>query len=167
MNSIDQKNSAFGILTKFLESHNMRKTPERFAILEKIMDAAGHFSIESLQLQFDNEGYHISRSTLYNTIRLLRQCGIVRSVRISPQQSAYEKAIGPARHYHLICSQCGKIREVKDQMLERMISTLRFGKFQPALIDINIYGLCSTCKRTSARIKTEPKRQKTKKQKNI
>lgn len=165
MNSIDQKNSALSVLTEFLDSHNMRRTPERFAILDKIMDISGHFSIDYLQQQFDTKGYHISRSTLYNTIRLLQQCGIVRCVRISSQESAYEKVVSPVRHYHLVCSRCGKIREVKDQMLERMISTLRFGKFHPTFIDMNIYGLCATCKRISARVKTAPNRQKTKNKK--
>lgn len=164
MNSIDQKNSAISILTEFLDSHNMRRTPERFAILEKVMDLTGHFSVEILQKQFETEGYHISRSTLYNTVRLFQQCGILRRVRISSTESAYEKVVNPVRHYHLICSQCGKVREVKDQMLERMISTLRFGKFVPTFVDMNVYGLCATCKRISARIQDAPKSRKKKKQ---
>lgn len=149
MNSIDHKTTATAMLAQYLAQHKMRRTPERFAILEKVFDTQGHFSIETLHAELEEEGYHVSRATLYNTIQLLLQCGLVRRNQFASQSPRYEKVADLSRHYHLICSRCGKVREIKDAVIDRMLTTLRFGKFHPAYIDLNIYGLCGSCSRKS------------------
>lgn len=137
------------MLSQYLAQHKMRRTPERFAILDKVFDIQGHFSIEMLLSHLDNEGYHVSRATLYNTIQLLMKCGLVRRNQFNAGSPRYERVVNPARHYHLICSGCGKVREIKDSVIDRMITTLRFGTFHPTQIDLNIYGLCGSCNKKS------------------
>ena len=141
------RNAAKATFTQFMSQHKLRKTPERFAILEKVMATTSHFSIDALHTTLENEGYHVSRATIYNTIELLLKCGLVRRNTFSTQSPQYEKNAGLTTHYHLVCSGCGKIREIKDSEIDSMLTTRRFGKFQAAFIDLNVYGLCASCVR--------------------
>ena len=65
-------------LTEFLDSRKLRKTPERFAILEAVFSHNDHFGVDTLYAEMDARSYHVSRSTVYNTIELFCECGIVR-----------------------------------------------------------------------------------------
>ena len=65
------------IFTEYLRDHNLRKTPERFAILQEIYSTNGHFGIEDLYNKMKDTRYRVSRATLYNTIELLLDCNLV------------------------------------------------------------------------------------------
>lgn len=141
------KSAATATFTQFLTQHKLRRTPERFAILEKVFETPSHFCIDTLHSALEESGYHVSRATVYNTIELLIRCGLVRRHTFGNQSPQYEKIAGLTKHYHLVCSMCGKIREVKDAEIDALLEQRRFGKFIPAYIDLNIYGLCGTCSR--------------------
>lgn len=136
---------------EYLMQHKLRRTPERFAILEKVFEMSSHFSIDLLHQQLDGNGYHVSRATVYNTIELLIKAGLVRRHTFESQSPQYEKIVGLTKHYHLVCSHCGKVKEIKDSEIDYLLNTRRFGKFQPKYIDLNIYGLCASCVRKTSR----------------
>ena len=59
------------ILTSYLEQNNLRKTPERFAILDAVYSINGHFTLDELGDKLNTEDrFPVSRATLYNTLRL-------------------------------------------------------------------------------------------------
>lgn len=141
------KSAAEATFTQYLSQHKLRRTPERFAILEKVFDTSSHFSIDALHDALEQDGYHVSQATVYNTIELLTTCGLVRRHTFAAQSPQYEKVTGLTRHYHLVCSKCGKVREIKDPEIDELLQCRRFGKFQPAYMDLNIYGFCASCSR--------------------
>ncbi|MCM1292725.1 MAG: transcriptional repressor [Bacteroides sp.] len=152
------KAAALATFTQYLSQHRLRRTPERFAILEKVFDYPAHFSIDALHSMLEQCGYHVSRSTVYNTIQLLIKCSLVRRHSFDSQSPQYEKVAGPSIHHHLICSSCGKIREIKDPEIDRLLASRRFGKFHTDYIDLSVYGLCGSCTRKKRSQKSTVKR---------
>ena len=149
------------IFSEYLAKHHKRRTPERFAILDSAMGTPDHFTIESFHDSLEAEGFHVSLATIYSTLELLVDCGLVRRHRFGSHSAIYERTTGSASHHHLVCTRCGKVKEVKDASLGEAISSIRYPGFAASYFSLNIYGLCRTCQKRER--KSAAAQQKTKK----
>ncbi len=130
---------------EYLTIHKHRKTPERFAILEYIYTTKGHFDMDSLYKSMIDVNFRVSRATLYNTIDLLLDCGLVVKHQFGGNVSKYERAYGNENHDHLICTICGQVWETRNSDLLTQAQLKKIKKFTVNYYSMYIYGICSKC----------------------
>ena len=145
-------------LTQYLEEHRMRKTPERYAILEKIFSTSAHIDVITLYKQMLADDYPVSRATVYNTLNLLVAAGLVRSINLGDGVARYERITAATNHHHLICTRCGKVKEMKAVEVVGDLLSRKPRSFEPAYYTLYIYGLCARCAKQERILKSEKKK---------
>lgn len=144
-------------LAQFLEGQKMRKTSERFAILDKIYSSSAHVDVATLHSAMLLDGFRVSRATVYNTLDLLIDAGLVRRITLGDGIARYERVTTANNHHHLICTRCGKVKEMKAvEMVGEMLSR-KPRSFEPLYYTLYIYGLCSRCAKAERATKSDKK----------
>lgn len=141
--------AAHRILEQHLKSSGkLRATNERFAVLDEVLQSQGHFDADDLYYRMITSGKKVSKATVYNTLELLKACGLVSKYRFAEKTSRYEKAFGKPHHHHMICLQCGDIIEFVNDRLERIQEEVSNEKnFAPQSITLQIFGTCAKCRK--------------------
>ncbi len=132
------------VLDDYLETNQHRKTPERYAILDAVYRIGGHFTLEALNEELEKKKFHVSRATLYNTIRLFLELRLVVRHNLT-DGIKYEAYYDNESHVHQVCTVCGKVTEIQVPGVSRAIAQAKLGKFRRDAFALYIYGVCLEC----------------------
>lgn len=105
---------------KYLKEHAHRITNERFLILDAALNMEGHFDADELYLKMKNEYMNVSRATVYKTLELMSECGILTKHNFKGDRTRYETKYGRNIHYHIICVSCNRILEFEAPKIEQL-----------------------------------------------
>jgi len=131
----------------YLKEHGLTFTAARRAILGGIAASTGHFDADQLRDQLRKKGERLSAATIYRTLPLFVQSGIIKETLRARGRSRYERAWDSEHHDHLECVACGRIIEFKDDALETLQDKVcRKHGFTPVEHRLGIRGYCASCR---------------------
>jgi len=146
-------------LTAYIRSQGGLVTQTRLAVAEVFFAMGGHPGIETLIKQVKRRYPGIGDATVYRTMRLLVNAGLVVPREFGEGFSRYEAVAEAGHHNHLICTSCGHIIEFTDPAVDAIHTSVteRHG-FQVRDHRLEIYGLCRECHENGGAKKPTPRR---------
>lgn len=131
---------------RFLHKKSLRLTEARAAIVEAALARQGHYPLDELIADLKQRGIRGSKATVYRTLPLLAEAGILEPAVLAGESRSYETTFGREHHDHLICSQCGKVVEFEFEafeILQREVAT-KYG-FRLDAHHHELIGTCPDC----------------------
>lgn len=136
------------IFRYYVRKKRLRNTPERELIIEEIFSKQDHFDIDELYLRLREKNRKISKASIYRTIPLLIESGLVQEVFFEDGHFHYEHMHGREHHCHLYCLTCRKIVEFRDRYLKTIEEKLsRKFNFDITNHKLEVYGYCEKCRK--------------------
>lgn len=136
----------------YLREHNLPVTGQRLAIADVVLSTDRHLSAEEVAAELRKDGATAGTATVYRTLEVLVRSGLVVERDFGEGFRRYEAARGVPHHEHLLCTQCGKVTEFRDERLERMTTLLAeahdYTRQRHRLV---IFGVCGNCRRGETR----------------
>jgi Fur family ferric uptake transcriptional regulator len=133
-------------MTDELSHQGYRMTPQRMMIVSAIENSDNHISAEDIYAQVVAKYPNVNVSTVYRTLELLEQLGLVTKTEMGVGRVMYHP-IEKGHHHHLVCRECGSTIDLDDSALASLReSILRDYQFSAELRHLGILGLCAGCK---------------------
>jgi len=132
-------------LVEHIRLQGGRITRPRLRVAEVFFGMTGHPGVEEVVTEVQRRWPRIGQATVYRTLHLLVESGLVEPRQFGERFSRYE-AVGAAHHDHLVCDSCGAIREFEDPGIEEAQRRIAasFG-FRMTGHRMEIHGLCARC----------------------
>ena len=136
----------------FLSHKNLRITAQRQAIVDTVFGTDRHFTAEQLLAWSRRKDKSVSRATVYRTLPLLTESGLVREMDFGKQYKFYDPNYADhPNHNHIICNDCEKIVEFESDKIDKLENQIsrRLG-FSVKAQRLQITGSCEELKRLGA-----------------
>lgn len=138
------------IFQAYLKQRGLKLTAQRNVIARKVLSTHRHFSAEELIEALRSERRATSKATVYRTLALLEEASLLNSIDFQQGYKFYEHThlAGHDHHEHLMCVECQKILEFRDDELETFHERIagRHG-FQVVSHTYKIFGVCPECQK--------------------
>ena len=120
-------------------------TPQRDAVFQVILAREDHPTANEIFEAARRRLPTISYATVYNSLRYLKEAGLVHEIKFGDSASRYDRETD--RHDHAICNSCGKLVDFDlPQTAELMQAAARKSRFKPESVHLTLRGLCVDCR---------------------
>lgn len=138
-------------LNDYMLKRGLRSTEQRRLIIDTFFEAREHITIDSLLKQVRAVDARVGYATVYRTMKLLSESGVVQEHKFGDGFTRYELADEDAHHDHLVCLECGKIIEFEEPQIETLQEKIarRYG-FSVRAHKHEMYGVCAECQKPKA-----------------
>lgn len=127
-----------------LKDSNIRITPQRYAILEYLIEADSHPTADEIYKHLEHRFPNMSVATVYNNLRLFTEIGFVIEMAYGDASSRFDFA--SSKHYHALCDECGKVVDIHYPGLEDVeAATEQLTGFKIRDHRLELYGICPEC----------------------
>lgn len=134
------------VLRKFIAEKALKSTKQREIIADIFFNTKVHISLDELLFKVRRKSPKVGYATVYRTMKLLVECGLAAERHFGDGQSRYEPASEEGHHDHLICTECGKIIEFENQVIEDIQAEVAKEKnFVVTNHKLELYGVCNKC----------------------
>ena len=134
-----------------LERQGLNLTRQRQEILRAFFSAEKHLGVEEAYDQLKKKDPTLGRATVFRTVKLLQECGLLAEVTSANGRSKYELKADRPHHDHMICVECGGITEFQSPRMEHFQDeAIRKLGFEALWHRHEIFGRCKGCSRRRA-----------------
>jgi len=131
---------------RILRRAGKRITPQRLLILETIREGEGHLDADEIYRLARQKAPNLSLSTVYRTISMLKEVGVIEEHHLGEEHHHYELK-GGERHHHLICQGCGKVIEFEWPLGRELLRDLgEEYDFEIRGVRLDLTGYCAECR---------------------
>ena len=132
-----------------LRSSGKRLTPQRELILRAV-DSLGHATPDEVLAEVRKQSSAINISTVYRTLEVLEELGLVKHAHLSDRAPTYHSVAGH-EHFHLVCRNCHRVISVDAGVLDPLLERLRTDHgFTADVGHLTVFGRCDQCEETDA-----------------
>ncbi len=134
------------VFEEYLRSRSLKLTRPRRIIVDAVFNNHDHFDVDTLYDFIRKETSDVSRATIYRTIPLLIEAGLVKQSLRCQAKDQYEHTYGHKHHLHLLCIECGEIIEAESDAVEKLLNKIaRKQGFKIRDYELGAKGICSKC----------------------
>lgn len=131
-------------LVALLHDRGQRATPQRLVILRELRRRARHTTADEIRLAVRRELPGTSTPTVYATLELLAELGLVRRIDAGAGAVLYDARTEP--HQHTVCRSCGRIDDLDvDVPTDALTRECARAGFDPQAVEVVVSGLCPRC----------------------
>ncbi len=135
----------------FIRKKGLKLTSQRRRILKRIFSTHRHFTAEEAHDWFRKGRDDVSRATVYRTLSLLVEGGLLDQLDLGGDKKRYEHLLGRAHHDHLLCTKCGTVVEFQEPRIETLQDEVaKANGFSITSHSLRLFGMCRKCAESSA-----------------
>ena len=133
-------------LDSYLSKNQLKQTKQRKVIVSHFLEMKPHVDAENLYESVRKKGYNIGLATIYRTLNLLKDAGLVEQNSFTDGRTFFEVSDPGNHHDHLVCTTCGKIVEFENKEIEDLQEMVAKEKgFILTSHRLDLYGKCLSC----------------------
>lgn len=107
-------------LTSRLAEHGVQATPQRLDVAEVVFARPQHLSADQIIAAIRDSGAHVSKATVYNTLNLFCEKGLLRTVEVDPTRQFYDSTSTP--HHHFYNVDTGELTDIPPDDVELKVN---------------------------------------------